>query len=85
MKKPSTDSAAESNPPPSRGFGAVEFICPRCGSKRWGTTHGRGHCNGFECGFSWARDLDWLHFFRKAGGRGFLSGESLDALVGPSR
>jgi hypothetical protein len=38
-----------------RGFLAIEFVCPRCGSRDWGTTHlsglkgyqpSRGQCNG---------------------------------------
>jgi hypothetical protein len=65
-----------------RGLNAVEFVCPECGARRWGTTYGRGHCNA--CGFSWARALDWLHFRRLDGSR-FLSGEAFAAFIGPEK
>lgn len=68
--------------PPTRGYLAVEFICPRCSCKRWGTTSGRGHCNGFECGFSWDRELDWLYFHRRADGRGFAGPRALQLVIG---
>ncbi len=31
---------------PSRGFTAMQFRCPRCGSTRWGTVDIFGHCHG---------------------------------------
>lgn len=57
-------------------FLAIEFICPRCGSTRWGTSNGIrkgvtvpiGHCNGDgrRCDFRWQRTQDWKVFVRAA-------------------
>ena len=59
---------------PQSGFTAVEFVCPTCGARKWGTTRGRGHCNA--CGFSWARASDWL-YFRLLNGSRFVSAAAL--------
>src|SRR4051812_38764129 len=64
--------------PPQRGFTAVEFVCPACGALKWGTTRGRGHCNG--CGFSWARTSDWL-YFRLLNGSHFVSAAGFARIV----
>ncbi len=70
----------------TRGFTAVEFICPRCQGRRWGTTAGWGHCNARsvgDCAFSWDRQFDWLYFHRRDDGRGFMSAQALEIVIGP--
>jgi hypothetical protein len=82
---------------PSRGgFIAVEFICPRCGSKRWGTVGSSGICRqvtleelepgwvvSARCPFEWARADDWTVFRRAATGQPFTSAAELEQFVGP--
>lgn len=65
---------------PQRGLNAVEFVCPHCGGRRWGTTDGRGHCNG--CSFSWARPSDWLYFTKISNGSRFVSRAAFDGFTG---
>lgn len=86
-------SDPEPSKPQSRkySFSTTEFICPRCGSKRWGTftragtDHGR--CNGFEgrgnqdetnCDFTWERAFDWTVFRDVETGARFGSFEAFE-------
>ena len=55
-------------------LGVLEFICPTCGSTRWGTSTGIrngvsvpiGHCNGEgrRCLFRWQRKNDYRVFVK---------------------
>ncbi len=36
----------------------IKFVCPKCGSQRWG----HRSCNRTGCGFSWDRKDDWKYF-----------------------
>lgn len=81
MNKLPRDRASSSHQVPTRGIEAVEFVCPQCGGKRWGETRGRGHCNGYECGFSWAREFDWVHFRRVVDGHRFMSDEAFKIVI----
>lgn len=77
---------APRGPLPTRGYNAVQFICPRCSGTRWGSTQGWGHCNSRssgDCTFTWDRQFDWLFFHRKADGRGFQNAAALEIVVGP--
>lgn len=80
---PSTLARSPKVPPigttPQRGLTAVEFVCPRCGGRRWGTTAGRGHCN--DCPLSWARVADWLYFSKIENGSRFVNRAAYDAFT----
>lgn len=88
-------SSALASAIPTRGLDAVEFICPRCSGKRWGTytrlcnssypsgsIEPLGICRTPRCSFTWPRDLDWLWFHRKVDGAPFTSPESLEIVIG---
>jgi hypothetical protein len=75
-------------PVPARGLDAVEFICPRCSGKHWGTYRSLEGFFGPEdfglcrCGFTWQRALDWLYFHRKADGERFASPGEFECCIG---
>lgn len=72
---------------PARGFTSVEFRCPKCGSRRWGSNSlarglecsgDWGFCNGSlrigkPCDFRWERSNDWRFFYEIPSGAAFPS------------
>jgi hypothetical protein len=77
--------------PATRGFSAIEFICPNCGSPFWGTESAKdgqkiGRCNGGQYGYGdcrtvWNRSNDWL-MFRRVDGRSFATADEYEATIG---
>lgn len=63
------------------GLLSVEFVCPTCRGKGWGTLGAVGRCNTRGCRFQWNRLNDFRVFFRKADGRGFASPLELEAAM----
>jgi hypothetical protein len=84
----STKTVARDPEPPKqhgRGFSLsnTEFVCPECGSKKWGSARmfgqpEKGFCRGIACPFSWVRTFDWTVFREVATGKGFLSFEAFE-------
>lgn len=69
-----------------KGFQAVRFVCPNCGSDQWGTRAEHGHCHGGAgCRFGWHRKNDHLVFVRVADGARFASAGELALETGFDR
>jgi hypothetical protein len=58
-------------------FSSVEFVCPSCGGRRWGTQGALGRCHTDGCYFTWPRAADWRVFLEVRSGRGFRSAAEL--------
>ncbi len=85
----------KSAPSPRRGLTAVEFRCPRCGSKKWGTVGRHGVCKSVtdeevapgwkfsrRCPFEWLRSDDWLVFRLIGSDAPFPTRAAYEAVVG---